>query len=281
MGKIKPDKKEVSCEADLQYWTAELADKLAMEKIEKEPVYLSIVVPAYNERQRLPTAIFETILWCRNNIASYEVIIVDDGSSDGTLEAACLFSQFDENVRVLACPHLGKGSAVRMGMLNASGKFVLFMDADLATPLSEIPKLVSALNMGYDLAIGSRIVQKEGPDVEINMTLHRRIIGRTFAAFVKLFGVRGIADTQCGFKMFNAGIIRKIFYRQKINGFAFDVEVLYIAGKLSLSIAEIPVNWEDKKGSKVNVFRDSLIMLWDIIHINWLHRVLKPIPEKG
>jgi len=147
----------------------------------------------------------------------------------------------------------------------------LFMDADGATPLDEIPKLLEALEQGHDVAIGSRIVQNPG-EVEIKTSLHRRIIGRCFAFFVNLFAFGGIADTQCGFKMFRREAAQAIFSRQKTTGFAFDVEILFIARRLSLAIAEIPVNWVAQPGSKVNVVTDSVKMLWDVWRIQWLHR---------
>ena len=232
---------------------------------------LSIVIPAYNEIARLPQTVFETIRWCESRKLDFELIIADDGSRDETLAVARLFEARDARIRVLACPHMGKGAAVRMGMLNARGRFILFMDADGATPLTEISKLLAAANEGYDVAIGSRVAQR-AREVEVTTSIHRRLIGRVFAFFVNLFAVEGIADSQCGFKMFRREAARAIFPRQKIVGFAFDVEILFLAHRLSLSVAEIPVNWVAQAGSKVNLFTDSLGMLWDICHIGWLHR---------
>jgi dolichyl-phosphate beta-glucosyltransferase len=168
---------------------------------------------------------------------------------------------------------MGKGAAVRMGILNARGAVVMFMDADGATPLDEIPKLLTAIENGSDVAIGSRVVQRPG-EAEIKTSLHRKLIGRVFAFFVNVMAVEGIADTQCGFKAFRRPAAEAIFSRQKTIGFAFDVEVLFIASRLELSIAEIPVNWVAQPGSKVNLVTDSMKMLWDISHIRWLHRRL-------
>jgi dolichyl-phosphate beta-glucosyltransferase len=165
---------------------------------------------------------------------------------------------------------MGKGAAVRTGVLNATGRFVLFMDADGATPLGEIPKLLAAIDEGYDVAIGSRVVRREG-EVEVKTTIHRRIIGRTFAFLTGLLALGGIADTQCGFKMFRREVATAVFSRQKIVGFAFDVEILFIARRLSLSIIEVPVNWVAQPGSKVNLVTDSLRMLWDNCWISWLY----------
>ena len=234
-------------------------------------VELSIVIPAFDEQTRLPRTVLETFQWCTAQNVEFEIIIADDGSRDETLTLSRLFEQSDLRIRALACPHMGKGATVRMGVLNARGRYVLFMDADGATPLTEIPKLMSAIEGGHDVAIGSRVVQHPG-EVEVKTSLHRRLIGRTFAFFVNLFAIEGIADTQCGFKMFRREAAAMIFSRQKLAGFAFDVEVLFIARRLSLAITEIPVNWISQPGSKVNLATDSMKMLWDISHIRWLHR---------
>lgn len=243
----------------------------------RENIHISIVIPAYNEQARLPRTVLETLRWCSGNNVNFELIIVDDGSQDQTLALARLFEESDHRIRALACPHMGKGATVRMGMLNAKGRLVLFMDADGATPLDEIPKLVAAMEEGYDVAIGSRVVQRPG-ESKVKTSLHRKLIGRSFAFFVNLFAFDGIADTQCGFKMFRRQAAAAIFSRQKTMGFAFDVEILFIAKRLSLSIAELPINWTAQPDSKVNLVTDSIKMLWDVSHIRWLHRRLVNVP---
>jgi dolichyl-phosphate beta-glucosyltransferase len=239
----------------------------------REEIQLSIVIPAYNEQSRLPRTVLETIRWCSTRNLKFELVIADDGSVDETLPVSRLFEESDARIRVLACPHMGKGATVRMGVLNAKAPVVMFMDADGATPLDEIPKLLAAIEGGCDVVVGSRVLQRPG-EVEVKTSLHRKLIGRTFAFFVNLFAVEGIADTQCGFKAFRRDAARAIFSRQKTVGFAFDVEILFIARRLGLSIVEIPVNWEAQPGSKVNLVTDSIKMLWDISHIRWLHRSL-------
>ncbi|MFZ0743833.1 MAG: glycosyltransferase [Terracidiphilus sp.] len=234
-------------------------------------IQLSIVIPAYNEQARLPRTIIETLRFCTAHNLDFELIIADDGSQDETLALTQLFEEGDSRVRALACPHAGKGSAVRLGMLNAKGRFVLFMDADGATPLTEIPKLMAALEAGYDVAVGSR-VSNRSDEVEVKTSIHRRVIGRVFAFFVNMFAIEDIADTQCGFKMFRHEAAMAIFSSQKTIGFAFDVEILFIAKRLALSIVEIPVNWVAQPGSKVNLVSDSIKMLWDITLIRWMHR---------
>lgn len=232
---------------------------------------LSIVIPAYNEESRLPRTLFDTIKWCTSNRVDFEIVVSDDGSDDATLMLARMFEESDSRIRAIACPHTGKGGAVRIGVLNARGQYILFMDADGATPLGEVPKMLSAVEGGVDVAIGSRILGKE-TDLTVKTSLHRRIIGRVFAFLVRLLAVNGIEDTQCGFKMFRRDSAFAIFSRQKSLGFAFDVEILFVAGRLGLSVAEIPINWVAQPGSKVSIVRDSIKMLWDISRIRWMHR---------
>lgn len=257
----------------------QLSELVELKPAPRGDIQLSIVIPAYNEQARLPRTVLEAIHWCTNQKLDFELIIADDGSRDATLALAHLFEEGDMRIRPLACPHMGKGAAVRIGMLNARGESVLFMDADGATPMGEIPKLLAAIEEGHDVAIGSRVIQCPG-EVEVKTPLHRKVIGRVFAFFVNLFAIGGIADTQCGFKMFRREAAQAIFSRQKTAGFAFDVELLFIARRLSLSVAEIPVNWMAQPGSKVNLVTDSLKMLWDISHIRWLHRNSEPIQRQ-
>ena len=249
----------------------ELSSSLELTPRAPRDIDLSIVIPAYNEQARLPQTVLETIGWCTKRGLNFELIISDDGSNDQTLALGRLFEESDVRIRTLSCPHSGKGGAVRFGMLNARGRNVLFMDADGATPLDEIPKLLDALARGHDVAIGSRVTQNPG-EVEIKVSFHRRLISRGFAFFVNLFAFGGIGDTQCGFKMFRREAARAIFSLQKTAGFAFDVEILFIARRLSLSIIEVPVNWVAQPGSKVSLITDSMKMLLDICRIQWLHR---------
>ena len=255
----------------------ELGASVELRPVMRDDIELSIVIPAYNEQVRLPRTVLETIRWCTLQKLNFELIIADDGSRDATLELAHLFEQADCRVRSLACPHMGKGATVRIGILNAKGRFVLFMDADGATPLPEIAKLRASLEQGYDVAIGSRVIQHPG-EVVVKTSALRRFVGRSFAFFVNLFAVEGIGDTQCGFKMFRREAAAVIFSKQKMVGFAFDVELLFIAHRLGLSIIEIPVNWVAQPGSKVNLVADSIRMLWDISRIRWIHRNLE---ERG
>ncbi len=251
----------------------QLGRMVALRPADQTNIYLSIVIPTYNEQARLPRTMVQTLQYCATENLEFEIIIADDGSRDDTLALAQIFEESDTRIRALSCPHMGKGAAVRMGMLNAKGRFVLFMDADGATPLNQLPKLLAAVEAGSDVAVGSRAL--EGTEkVEIKTSIHRRLMGRLFAFFVSLFAIEGIADTQCGFKLFRREAAQAIFALQKLPGFAFDVEILLIAERLSFSVTEIPVNWIAQPGSKVNLIKDSIKMLWDISLIRWVHRHL-------
>ena len=241
--------------------------------VHRGQIALSIVIPAYNEQSRLPHTVLDTLHWCSASGLDFEIVIADDGSADQTLALARLFEESDQRVRTIACPHMGKGATVRMGVLNARGRAVLFMDADGATPLDEIPRLLAVIASGRPIAIGSRVAQHPG-DTEVTTSLHRRLIGRVFAFLVNVVAVDGIADTQCGFKMFDREAALALFSRQRLTGFAFDVEILFLARQFAMPIVEIPVNWTAQAGSKVSLIADSLRMLRDILQIKWLHRSL-------
>jgi dolichyl-phosphate beta-glucosyltransferase len=252
---------------------AEFRESVPLKPALRHEIELSIVIPAFNEEVRLPKTVLETIRWCTARNLNFELIIADDGSRDETLALARLFEESDVRVRALACSHTGKGGAVRTGVLNAKGRLILFMDADGATPLSEVSKLLE-LMPDHEIAIGSRVPRRPC-EVEIKTSIRRRLIGRVFAFFVNLLAVDAIGDTQCGFKMFRHEAAMAVFNQQRTTGFAFDVEVLFIARRLALSIVEVPVNWVAQPGSKVNVVTDSPRMLWDIVCIRWVHRHLK------
>ena len=189
---------------------------------------------------------------------NFEIIVADDGSQDATLELIRLFEKRDPRVRALSCPHLGKGSAVRLGILNARGQFILFMDADGATPLTEISKLTSALEAGNDVAFGSRALHVSEV-VKVKTSLHRRLIGRIFAFFVNVIAIGGVADTQCGFKMFRRETRRKrSFHYRRHPDLRSMLRSCFFARKLGFSIIEVPVNWVAQPGSKVDLVSDSM-----------------------
>lgn len=230
-----------------------------------QPV-LSVIVPAYNEEARLGSTLRETIRYFRSRHVMIELIVVDDGSRDRTSALVDRLATEFEEIRLIRLPvNQGKGYAVRTGIVNARGAQVLFMDADGATPIAEIERLEAALLEGFDGAIGSRALRSD--DVTIRARPYRRLIGRTFHRLVELFAIRGYQDTQCGFKLFTATVAHDLFSRIRMNGFSFDVEVLVMAWYRRYRIAEIPVNWVHKPGSRIHLLLDSVRMFRDLLVI--------------
>jgi dolichyl-phosphate beta-glucosyltransferase len=232
---------------------------------------LSIVVPAYNEEARIAPTVREIVGYCRARGRAFELIVVDDGSRDGTTSVGRLLSEEFPELRLirLAANH-GKGYAVRTGVVNAVGRTVLFADADGATPIAEIERLQDALMKGADVAVGSRALRAEG--VQVQAKVYRHLIGRTFHHLVERLADAGVKDTQCGFKLFRSSVAQDLFSRMRMNGFSFDVEVLVMARRRGYQVAEVPVNWTHQPGSKVRLTLDSLKMAADLFRIraHWL-----------
>ena len=227
---------------------------------------LSIVIPAYNEAGRLTPTLRDYVAYCAASGRAAEVIVVDDGSLDATSVVVEQFAAEHPQVRLIRlAENRGKGYAVRSGVVNARGKLVLFADADGATPLAEIERLEAALRDGADLAIGSRAVHAAG--VRVNARLYRRLMGRLFHRLVETLTVKGVHDTQCGFKLFRGSVAQDLFSRMRMRGFSFDVELLMMAQRRGYRIAEVPVNWTHQPGSKVNLVTDSALMARDLFVI--------------
>lgn len=216
---------------------------------------LSIIVPAYNESARLPETLRRIEeYFTRSRWDFHEILVVDDGSRDATLEAARGFANGNPNIRVLSNPgNRGKGYSVRHGMLEAKGEWRLFSDADLSTPIDELDKLWGRLSeSGAQIAIGSRALDRSL--IGVHQPGFRESAGRIFNAVMR--GVTGLpfADTQCGFKLFREDAAREVFARQTLERFGFDVEVLFVARKLGYKAVEVPVRWNHAEGSKVGMF---------------------------
>ncbi len=231
-------------------------------------VSLSVVIPAYNEARRLPPYLQSVVAYLNGRGLAYEILIVDDGSTD---ETAALIEQAGAQHRAIRLIRLsrnsGKGAAVRAGMQAAQGALQLFADADGATPIQELERLEAAMNNGADLAIGSRTLASRDSRYRVQARLHRTVLGNLFNRIVRLLGIRDINDTQCGFKLFRQSVAQDLFSVARIDGYGFDLELLYIAQHRGYRIAEIPINWTDQPGSKVRVLRDGLAMVREMLAV--------------
>jgi dolichyl-phosphate beta-glucosyltransferase len=231
-----------------------------------DEIEISVVVPAYNEEERLNSTLPHLWRSLKRRFNKFEIIVVDDGSTDGTSELVSRFSDEYSEVRLIHYEkNRGKGYAVRTGVLAAVGYYVLFSDADLSTPVREIRKLLKVLSEGYDVAIGSRAT-REARIIKYQ-PFYRVLLGKTFNKLVQLLTVRGISDTQCGFKCFKRNAAREIFDCCRIDGFSFDVEALFVARHKGFEIAEIGVLWRNNPMSKVNPVIHSMQMLRDLFVI--------------
>lgn len=227
---------------------------------------ISIVVPAYNEESRLLSTLERINEYCRAARLDYELIVVNDGSSDRTAAVAREWKPPDCPLSVIdRAQNRGKGFSVREGVRRARGDWILFSDADLSTPIEEMEKFVERLEAGAEVVIGSRNLP--GSRLEVRQPWHRRIMGKVFNLLVRVLAVPGVRDSQCGFKAFSRRAAEIIFSRARIDGFSFDVEILYLARKYRLKIEELPVRWIDSPRSTVDPLRDSLRMLKDIMRI--------------
>ncbi len=229
---------------------------------------LSIVIPCFNEEQRLPRTLESVERYLDGKHASYELILVDDGSSDGTRKVMEAAATRHAAVRIEALPtNRGKGRALAVGVEAARGREILLTDADLSTPIEELDKLQAALSNGAGIAIASRALR--GSRVEISQPVYRVAMGKVFNLIVQAVLLPGIWDTQCGFKLFRAEAARKAFAGLITDGFGYDPEVLYRARRQGVKIAEIPVVWRNSAPTKVSALRSSLDMFRHVLRVRF------------
>ena len=248
---------------------------------------VTLVLPAYNEAERIGPAFDDLFAYLRDGgtareggrpateMGPVDVLVVDDGSTDGTAdlvaERAETQAEGSPRLRLLRRPHGGKGAAVRAGMLEADGDYVIFADADLATPPDQMPLLTQALDQ-HDVALGSR-VHPDGSDRRASQPAHRRFLGRIFHALATAWVTGAVPDTQCGFKGFRREAAHDLFRRQQLTSIVFDAEIIHLARRRGYSIENVPVQWSDKRGSRMRVRASmALRVLIDLVRIPVIHR---------
>ncbi len=240
--------------------------------------FLSVVVPAYNEARRLPGNLEKILAFLQAQPYPFEVIVVDDGSVDDTVEQTKRVAAGEPRVQIIENPHYGKGYTVRTGMLAAIGEIVLFTDADLSVPIEDVDQLLPWFEQGYDVVFGSR--EGGGTGQRVGEPIYRHLMGRVFNGLVRWMAVRGVQDTQCGFKAMRFEVAQSLFPRLLIhNGSrgpinhpmvtAFDVELLFLASKAGYKLKEVPVRWYYGTESKVNALQDSWRNFKDVARVRW------------
>jgi dolichyl-phosphate beta-glucosyltransferase len=227
---------------------------------------ISLIIPAYNEEKRLPETLKKIMAFLQSSCAEAEILVVDDGSTDNTAQVVGEFARKYPSISLISTPHQGKGYAVKTGMLQGKGDMLLLVDADLSVPIDQIWKLLSSSDREDYIAIGSR----EAPGSQrLQEPLYRHALGVMYNFLIRnLLNLR-IRDTQCGFKCFHNRIAKKLFSLQTLNGWGFDVEILYVAARMGYRIIEVPVTWQYNHDTRIKVARDSCAMLRDLFYIKW------------
>lgn len=237
-------------------------------------IYLSVVIPAYNEEYNLRTGVLDGVYdYLVEQNYTWEILVIDDGSSDNTAKLASDFARKHKQIKVFKEPHRGKAGAVISGMLKASGDIILFTDMDQATPIDQVEKVLPKISQGYDVVIGSRVGREGAPII-------RKLMAYGFAVLRTIILRLPYPDTQCGFKAFTSEAAKKIFGKMKIFSertetvgasvhAGFDLEILYLARKLKLKVTDVRVDWHHKEGTKVSAVKDSWEGLRDLLRVRW------------
>ena len=242
-------------------------DKDQLSTAQEQP-FLSAIVPAYNEQARIGDTLSKMVAYLCAQDYTWELLVVDDGSTDGTASLVGAFVEQYSNLHLISLPHGGKGWAVNQGMLWTTGEFRFLCDADLSMPIEQLSRFLPPEASTFDIAIGSREMSGSR---RIGEPYRRHIMGRTYNLLVQMLALPGLTDTQCGFKCFRGHVAQTLFPLQRLYGFAFDVEILFLARKHGLRIKEVPIDWYYRTQSKVNPFKDSSTMLRDVLKIRWNH----------
>ena len=245
------------------------------------PPYLSVVIPAYNEEERLRKHVPDIARYLAGKNWSFEIIVANDGSEDGT---ACVTEELAKTYSMLRLinlsPNRGKGAAVRAGVLDARGRYVMFVDADQSTPIQEVDRLLSTLQAGYDMAIGSRAVP--GANVIRPQVWYRALAGRAFGVATRLLCVRGIRDTQCGFKAMTRDVAQKVFSQVTSNTALFDIEMLVVAAREGYRVAELPVHWVHDSDTRIPYdLRRALSTCGELLRIRSAQHLGWPLKTQG
>jgi len=222
---------------------------------------LTIVIPAFNEAKKIEDTVNEVTGYLNEKGHSYELIIVDDGSEDDTLDIIKRYKTLNSNgsIKILENnPNRGKGCAVRKGITEATGEYILFMDADNSTRIFELEKMLPCFEDGYDVIIGSRRLKNIPDDIVISQPSYRHILGEIYIYISRLFFKISVRDYNCGFKIFKSDVAKKIFSKQRMDDWSFDLEILFLVEKYNFRIKELPVNWKHCKGSKVRPILDGI-----------------------
>lgn len=232
--------------------------------------FISVVIPAFNEANRLPPTIRKIWEYLNKNFNEFEIIVVDDGSRDSTASEIESLIKTMKGIKLLGNnTNMGKGYSVKTGVLASSGNIILITDADFSTPIEEFEKLAEWINRGFDIVIGSRGLKDS--DIAIRQPWYREKMGKIFNLLVRAVIIGDFKDTQCGFKLFKGSAAKEVFKKSVINGFSFDVEILSIASRSGFSIKEVPVRWLNSPHSAVSIFREPLIMFFDLVRIRLNH----------
>ncbi len=236
-------------------------------------IYLTVIIPAYNEEKRLPQSLASALIFLHTQSYAWEIIVSDDGSSDATVAKASEILKGSPHKIVTTAENRGKGHAVRQGVKAAQGKYVLYTDADFSTPIEEVTRFLGYLEKDQDIVIGSRALP--GSKVEIHQNFLRETMGRTYNLFARLLSFHDIHDSQCGFKCFKGEAAQALFHHQVLDGFSFEPEIIYLAQKKGYRIREEPVIWRNSAQSRVRLIADPLQMFCDLLKIRWIHRNTK------